>query len=60
MGGYNHRSVIFAKTNVNSAADLQNIPYDEISPVNVVSIEVGCLRAGNLNKLHSVTLATVA
>ena len=38
----------------------RNIPYDQISPVDVVSLEVGSLQAGKLNELYSVTLATVA
>ena len=61
MGGYNHRSVIFAKQPLIAWQIYRNIPYVEISPVDVVSLEVGSLQAGKLNELHSVnTLATVA
>ena len=60
MGGYNHRSVIFAKQPLIVRQIYRNIPYVEISPVDVVSLEVGSLLAGKLNELHSATLATVA
>jgi hypothetical protein len=60
MAGYNHRSVIFAKQPLIAWQIYKNIPYIEISPVDVVSLEVGSLQAGKLNELHSVTLATVA
>ena len=58
MGGYNHRSVIFAKQPLIAWQIYRNIPYVEISPVDVVSLEVGSLLAGKLNELHSATLAT--
>ena len=60
MGGYNHRSVIFAKQLLIAWQIYRNIPYVEISLVDVVSLEAGSLQAGKLNELHSVTLATVA
>ncbi len=61
MGRYNHRSVIFAKQLLIAWQIYRNIPYVEISPVDVVSLEVESLQAGKLNELHSVnTLATVA
>ena len=62
MGRYNHRSVIFAKQPLIAWQIYRNIPYVEISPVDVVSLEVESLglQAGNLNELHSFTLATVA
>ena len=60
MGGYNHRSVIFAKQPLMEWQIYRNIPYVEISPVDVVSLEVGSLLAGKLNELHSATLATIA
>ena len=52
MGGYNHRSVIFAKQPLIAWQIYRNIPYVEISPVDVVSLEAGSLQAGKLNKLH--------
>ena len=54
MGGYNHRSVIFAKQPLIAWQFYRNIPYVEISPVDVMSLEVGSLQAGKLNELHSV------
>jgi len=60
MGGYNHRSVIFAWQLLIAWQIYRNIPYVENSPVDVVSLEAGSLQAANLNELHSVTLATVA
>ena len=41
MGGYNHRSVIFAKQPLITWQIYRNIPYVEISPVDVVSLAVG-------------------
>ena len=60
MGGYNHRSVIFAKQPLIAWQIYRNILCVEISPVDVVSLEAGSLQAGKLNELHSITLATVA
>ena len=57
MGGYNHRSVIFAKQPLIAWQIYRNIPYVEMSPVDVVSLEVGSLQAGKLNELHSATVA---
>ena len=51
MGGYNHRSVIFAKQPLIAWQIYGNTPYVEISPVDVVSLEVGSLHAGKLNEL---------
>ena len=39
MGGYDHRSVIFAKQPLIAWQIFKNIPYIEISPVDVVSLE---------------------
>ena len=55
MGGYNHRSVIFAKQLLIAWQIFRNISYVENSAVDVVSLEVGSLQAGKLNELHSVT-----
>ncbi len=60
MGGYNHRSVIFAKQPLIAWQIYKNIPYIEISPVDVVSLEVGSLLVGKLNEPNSATLATIA
>ncbi len=60
MGGYNYRSVIFAKQPLIAWQIYRNIPYIEISLVDVVSLEAGSLQAGKMNELHSATLATVA
>jgi len=43
MGGYNHRSVIFEKQLLIAWQIYRNIPCVEISPVDVVSLEVGSL-----------------
>ena len=53
MGGYNHRSVIFAQQSLIAWQIYRNIPYVEICPVDVVSLEVGSLQAGKLNELSS-------
>ena len=60
MGGYNHRSVIFAKQPLIAWQIYRNIPYIKISTVDVVSLEVGSLQAGKLNEPNSATLAIVA
>ena len=71
VGGYDYRSVIFAKQLLIAWQIYRNIPYVidsratiyayvEISPVDVVSLEAGSLQAGKLNEFHSITLATVA
>ena len=52
MGGYNHRSVIFAKQPLIAWQIYRNIPYVEMSPVDV---------GRQAERAHdSATLATVA
>ena len=60
MGGYNDRSVITVKQPLKVWQIYRNIPYEELSPVDGMSLKVGSLQAGKLNELHSVTLAIVA
>ena len=61
MGGYNHRSVIFAKQPLIAWQTYRNTPYAEISLVDVVSLEVGSVHAGKLNELpDSVYLSLVS